>query len=57
MILPVCEGNGPGGSLGTYSSGKWLEAGRGLMAFVLPLEEGGDQTRVGAVKTGGGVQQ
>lgn len=57
VVLPVREGNGPWGSMGTNSSGKWLEAGREPMAFVLPLKEGGDQARIGAVKTGGGVEK
>lgn len=57
MILPVRQGNGPWGSMGTNSSGKWLQAGREMMAFVLPLKEGGDQARIGAVKTGGGVEK
>lgn len=29
------------GSLGTNSRGRWLEAGRELMAFAPPLKEGG----------------
>lgn len=42
MMPAICEGNAPRGSMGTKSSGQWLEAGREPIAFVLPLEEDGD---------------
>lgn len=53
---PLCKGYAPGTAWGlTAVANDWKQ--RELMAFVLPLEEGGAQTRAGTMRTGGGVEK